>query len=81
MGVNPMGTQAFNPDEQYRKVAREWFKNRAPDRISVPQDWADDLIKGAAAWVYKNEIPTWLLKKPLFALGRKSFPRSRSIVM
>jgi hypothetical protein len=58
-----MGTQTFNPEEQYRKVAREWFRNRAPERISVPQDWADDLIKGAATWVYEGEIPVWLLKK------------------
>jgi hypothetical protein len=58
-----MGTQAFSPEEQYRKVAREWSKNRTPDRITVPQDWADDLIKGAATWAYESEIPIWLLKK------------------
>jgi hypothetical protein len=53
----------FNPEEQYRKVAHEWFKNSASDRIQVPRDWADDLIKGAARWVYESEIPLWLLKK------------------
>ena len=58
-----MGTQPFNPEEQYRKVAREWFRSRTPDRISVPRDWADDLIKGAATWVYESEIPMWLLRK------------------
>jgi hypothetical protein len=58
-----MGTQAFNPEEQYRKVAREWFRSRTEDRIPVPHDWADDLIKGAATWVYQTEIPVWLLHK------------------
>src|SRR6185437_11310734 len=62
-GANLMGTQTFNIEEQYRKVSREWFRNRNLDRISVPQDWAEDLIKGAANWVYESEIPTWLLKK------------------
>jgi hypothetical protein len=58
-----MGTQTFNPEEQHRKVAREWFRSRTADRIPVPHDWADDLIKGAATWVYQSEIPVWLLHK------------------
>jgi hypothetical protein len=58
-----METQTFNPKEQYIKVAREWFRNSCPDRIQVPHDWADDLIKGAARWVYGSEIPSWLLQK------------------
>ena len=58
-----METPTFNPEEQYRKVAREWFRNRTLDRIQVPHDWADDLIKGAAKWVYESEIPSWLLQK------------------
>ncbi len=58
-----MGTQAFNPEEQCRKVAREWSRSQTPDRIRIPHDWADDLIKGAATWVYEGEIPAWLLKK------------------
>jgi hypothetical protein len=58
-----METQTFNPDEQYRRVAQEWFRNRTSDRIHVPHDWADDLIKDAARWVYESEIPSWLLQK------------------
>jgi hypothetical protein len=58
-----MGTQAFNSEEQYQKVASAWFRSRIPDRIPVPQDWADDLIKGAATWVYQSELPVWLLHK------------------
>jgi hypothetical protein len=53
----------FNTEEQYRKVAREWSRNRTPDHIRVPHDWADDLIKSAATWVYESEIPVWLLQK------------------
>lgn len=33
------------------------------DRIHVPRDWADDLIKDAAKWVYETEIPSWLRQK------------------
>jgi len=58
-----MDTQTFNSDEQYKRIAREWSKNSNPDRIQVPHDWADDLIKGAARWVYGSEIPAWLLEK------------------
>src|SRR5580692_11241452 len=58
-----METQTFNAEEQHRKVAREWFRNSTSDRIQVPHDWADDLIKGAAKWVYESEVPSWLLKK------------------
>ena len=58
-----METQTFNPEEQYRKVAREWFRVSTSERIQVPHDWADDLIKGAARWVYESEIPSWLLRK------------------
>ena len=58
-----MDTQTFNSDEQYKRIAREWSKNSNPDRIQVPHDWADDLIKGAARWVYGSEVPAWLLQK------------------
>jgi hypothetical protein len=58
-----METQTFNPEEQYRRVAQEWFRNRTSDRIHVPRDWADDLIKDAAKWVYETEIPSWLRQK------------------
>lgn len=58
-----METQTFNPEEQYRKVAREWFKNSTSARIQVPHDWADDLIKGAIRWFYESGIPVWLLQK------------------
>jgi hypothetical protein len=58
-----MGTQAFNPEEQYKKIASAWFRSRISDRVPVPQDWADDLIRGAAAWVYQSEVPLWLLHK------------------
>src|ERR1700730_1533404 len=55
-----METQTFNPEEQYRRIAREWFRNSTPGRIQVAHDWADDLIKGAANWVYESEMPSWL---------------------
>jgi hypothetical protein len=59
-----MGTQLpFDPTEQYRKLSREWFRGQNPDLPLIPRDWADDLIKGAAAWIHEGDVPEWLQRK------------------
>lgn len=59
-----MSTQpSFDPAEQYRRVSREWFRNRNANLPFIPHDWADDLIKGAAVWTENSEIPEWLQLK------------------
>lgn len=59
-----MGTQpSFDTAEQYRRVSREWFRERHPNLPLIPRDWADDLIKGAAVWIENSEIPEWLQLK------------------
>jgi len=59
-----MGTQvSFDPTEQYRKLSREWFKGQNPALPHIPRDWADDLIKGAAAWIHESDVPEWLQRK------------------
>jgi hypothetical protein len=59
-----MGTQpSFNGTEQYRKISREWFRERTPDLPRIPYDWADDLIKGAAIWIDESGVPEWLQRK------------------
>src|SRR6476646_8085965 len=59
-----MGTQvSFDPTEQYRELSREWFKGQNPALPHIPRDWADDLIKGAAAWIHESDVPEWLQRK------------------
>jgi|CZKD01.1.fsa_nt_gi hypothetical protein len=56
MGAQP----TFDTAEQYRRLSREWFRERRPDSPFIPRDWADDLIKGAAGWIESSDIPEWL---------------------
>src|SRR5437763_12506155 len=53
----------FNASEQYRKITREWFRERTPDQPHIPEDWADDLIKRTAIWVSKSEVPEVILRQ------------------